>query len=364
MIPLFEAFPQLKNRLPYTGLCELPTPIHKLAGIARETGVEQLYIKQDGLTAQPFGGNKVRKLEFLLGEALDRGAREVLTFGFAGSNHALATAVHGQRLGLRCISMLLSQENALYVRRNLLMSLQAGAELHYYKTKRALVLGTGYQLFRHLIKTGKKPVVILPGGSSPVGVTGYVNAALELKRQLEKENTAEPDYIYITLGSAGTFVGLTIGLKALGIESRVIPVRVIDHSMLNKSRVLGLFSRTVTFLRSKDPSFPEVKLSEDELDIRDEYLGDGYARFTGKGMEAVRMMADLEDIRLDGTYTGKTFAALLDDARCGKLKNRTVLFWNTLNAYDLTTEIEGADYHRLPKPFHRYFEEDVQVLDD
>lgn len=356
MIPLFQQFPGLKDKLPYVSLCQIPTPVNKLDKLGQAIGLEHLYIKQDGLTAQPFGGNKIRKLEFLLGEALQQGAQEVMTFGFAGSNHALATAVSAKKVGLTGISMLMPQHSADYVRRNLLMSHYANAELHQYPNKLLRSLGVKYQEFRHWLKKGKTPYIIPIGGSTPPGAIGFVNAAFELKTQIEKKEMPEPDLIYVALGTAGTAVGLMIGLKALKLKSKIIPVRIVDHHFTSLTTVLELFSKTVDFLHSADPSFPGLELSGDDFSIRDEYLGDGYAQFTREGKEAIAVMDETEGIRLDGTYTGKTAAALIDDARKQKLKNQVVLFWNTLNAQDFSGFIKDIDYRQLPKTFHRYFE--------
>ncbi|MGD2091334.1 MAG: pyridoxal-phosphate dependent enzyme [Candidatus Aminicenantes bacterium] len=362
MIPLFQQFPGLKDRLPYVSLCQLPTPIKKLDKLGQAIGLEQLYIKQDGLTAQPFGGNKIRKLEFLLGEALVQGAQEVMTFGFAGSNHALATAVCAKKIGLTGISQLMPQHNAGYVRQNLLMSHYANAELHQYPNQLLRSLGVKYQQFRHWLKKGKTPYLIPSGGSTPPGVIGFVNAAVELKTQIEQKAMPEPDCIYVALGTAGTAVGMMIGLKALNMKSEIIPIRVVDHHFTSPATVLELFSKTVDFLQTADPSFPGLELSRDELNIRDEYLGNGYAQFTREGNKAIVLMEETEGIRLDGTYTGKAAAALIDDARRQELKDQVVLFWNTLNAQDFSGFIKDMDYHQLPKSFHRYFEQEVQSL--
>jgi len=122
MIPLFKQYPSLKEKLPYAQLGEFPTPILRLNQLGKEVGAEQLYIKNDGVSGLDYGGNKIRKLEFIMGEALRKNAKAVLTFGFAGSNHALATAVYAHKLGLQCISILLAQPNAQYLRKNLLFS--------------------------------------------------------------------------------------------------------------------------------------------------------------------------------------------------------------------------------------------------
>lgn len=362
-MPLFELFPVLEERLPFVSLGKYPTPILKLDKLGEKIGVPKLYIKQDGLTARPFGGNKIRKLEFVLGDALRQGAKEVLTFGFAGSNHCLATALCAKKLGLRSISMLLPQPNAHYVRRNLLMSLHAGAELHLYPNKPLLSMGTTVQLLRHRLKTGKAPYLIPPGGSSPAGVVGFVNAAFELRNQVERGEMPEPDLIYLGMGTAGTLVGLLIGLGILKMKTRVMPVRVVDEKFTDIHTVFQLHGRTISLLGSAAAVFPGLELSAKDVEIVADFLGEGYARFTREGKQAVTLLEETEGIKLDGTYTGKTFAALLAAAKEGKLKNKVVLFWNTLNAHDFSHSIKDMDYQQLPKSLHHYFEQEVQPLD-
>jgi D-cysteine desulfhydrase len=356
MIPLFEHFPRLKENLPYVSIGEFPTPVKKLEKMGEKLGLSHLYVKQDGFTGKPFGGNKLRKLEFLLGEALHRGAIATLTFGYAGSNHALATAVCAKQLGLKSISMLLPQHTAGYVRRNLLMSLYAEAELHFCPKRMFMPLAALYQQLRHRLKEGKTPYLIPPGGSTPAGTIGFVNAAFELKNQIDRGEIPEPDRIYVTLGTSGTVVGLMIGLNALGIKSRVIPVRVVNKNWIDENSVLKLYTETVSLLCSLAPSFPRQELSVSDIRIVDDFLGEGYAQFTDEGNEAVNLMDETEGITLDGTYTGKTFAALMADAREKKIKDEIILFWNTLNARDVSGLIENMDYRRLPKPFHHYFD--------
>ena len=122
MVEIFKYYPKLEANLRYISLGEFPTPIKKLPTLGKELGINNLYLKQDNLSGKSYGGNKVRKLEFILGDILCAGKKEILTFGAAGSNHALATAVYAQRLGLKCISILLPQPITSYTRRNLLMS--------------------------------------------------------------------------------------------------------------------------------------------------------------------------------------------------------------------------------------------------
>ena len=258
MIELFKSYPLLKEKLPYVSLGNFPTPVEKLESIGKIIGLNQLYIKRDDRSGIIYGGNKVRKLEFILGQALKSGVKEVLTFGFAGSNHALATAIYANKLGLRSISMLFPQANAHYVRKNLLMSHNNNAELHQYPNKPIIVFGVIYQLIRHKIKYKYYPAVIAPGGSSALGTTGFVNAAFELKKQIDDNILPEPDYIYTAMGTMGTAAGLLLGLKAANIKSKLIPVRIVDDKIANTEKLEKLFHKTNSYLNSLEKSFPVI----------------------------------------------------------------------------------------------------------
>jgi 1-aminocyclopropane-1-carboxylate deaminase/D-cysteine desulfhydrase-like pyridoxal-dependent ACC family enzyme len=370
MIPLFKQYPSLKQNLPYVSLTDLPTPVQRLDKLGQKLGIGGLFIKRDDLSGRLYGGNKVRKLEFLLGDALQQGAKEVITFGAAGSNHALATAIYAGQVGIKSISMLMPQPNTHYVSRNLLMSYYAGAELHLCgsrleasTTMPMLRLATTYQLIRHRLKNGSTPILIPPGGSSPRGVTGFINAALEFKEQMLNGEMPEPDYIYVASGTMGTAIGLQIGVKLAKLKSRLVSVRVTGTDFVNEQRMLNLIEKVNAFLYFLDRAFPVAEITGADLDIRNDFYGKQYALFTEEGMNAVSLMKKYEDIKLDGTYTGKTMAALVSDAGKGLLKDKTVLFWNTLNSRDFSDYISNIDYHVLPCEFHRYFEEDVQPLD-
>jgi len=370
MIPLFECYPLLREKLPYISLGEFPTPVQKLEGLGTELGISQLYMKRDDLSGKLYGGNKPRKLEFILGNALLSGAKEVITFGGAGSNHALATAIYARQVGLKSISMLMSQPNAQYVRRNLLMSHYCGAELHSCGAELESVinmplvyLATIYQFLRHRMKEGCFPQLIATGGSSPLGVSGFVNAALELKKQIENGEMPEPEYIYVACGTMGTAAGLMLGLRAAKLNSRVVSVRVTSEKFVNTRGMIKLINKASSLIHSLDTSFPILEFSPAAIDIRHDYYGKRYALFTREGMDAVSLVKNCEGINLEGTYTGKTLAALIDDARGGRLRDKAVLFWNTLNSRDFPDAISNVDYHSLPRRFHRYFEEELQSLD-
>ncbi|HWI60072.1 MAG TPA: pyridoxal-phosphate dependent enzyme, partial [Bacillota bacterium] len=247
-LPLFQKLPQLAARLPYVSLGRLPTPVERLAEVGAAIGLDSLYIKRDDLSGLVYGGNKVRKLEFLLGAALNAGAREVVTLGFAGSNHALATALYANQLGLRSTSLLMPQVNARYLRRNLLAGYYHKAELQHVANLPLLAFGLVRKLLQGKRQFGVFPRIIPAGGSCPPGVLGYVNAALELGEQIRAGAMPEPDRIYVPMGSMGTAVGLMLGLRMAGLQSQVIAVRVIEQRFANARKMVGLFRGTTSLL--------------------------------------------------------------------------------------------------------------------
>ena len=196
-LPLFREFPALAVRLPHVRLGLFPTPVEKVERLGTALGLERLYMKRDDLSGAVYGGNKVRMLEFLLGGALRSNAREVVTVGYAGSNHALALAIYANLLGLKFSAYLLPQANAHYVRRNLLACYHHHARLHACGNYLSLVGSVLGGLIRATVQNGSLPGFIQPGGSSPLGIVGYVNAALELKEQIDAGLLPEPDRIYV-----------------------------------------------------------------------------------------------------------------------------------------------------------------------
>ena len=208
------------------------------------------------------------------------------------------------------------------------------------------------------------PGFIQLGGSSPLGIAGYVNAAFELKEQIDAGLLPEPDRIYVPLGSMGTAVGLMLGLKAAGVRSRIIAVRVLEEIFASPWLLRRRIRDTSAYLHTLDPSFPIFDGGVEDLEIRNEFLGDGYAQFTARDVESAKLMREHGGIIMNGTYSAKEFSALVDDARKGVLKDKNILFWNTYNSRDPSSVASGIDYPLLPRGFHRYFENDVQPLDE
>jgi len=360
MLPLFQEYPTLRAHLAHVLLAELPTPVVRLTTLESHLGLDQLYVKRDDLSGPVYGGNKIRKLEFLLADAVSKRHREVLTFGCVGSNHALATAIYASSLNMRSLNVLLPQPNAAYVQRNLLLSYRYGADLRVYTDEATLHKQTARLIEERKDEIGSAPYIIPFGGSSPLGTVGFVNAAFELANQVRDGLVPEPDVIYVATGSMGTAAGLMLGLKAVGLKTRVVPVRVVGDRFTNAKSFRTLYAETAALLANADPGFHAVPLRDDEPDMRHDFYGEEYARFTPEGNAAVRRLRTTEGITLEGTYTGKAFAALLADVEAGKLKDQVVLFWNTYNSRDMVPLILDMDYHNLPVETHRFFEESLQ----
>jgi len=357
---LFRRYPSFREHVPHLSICDLPTPVEPLP-LAIE-GVDTLYIKRDDITATPYGGNKIRKLEFLLADAKRAGAGRLVTFGYAGSNHALATALYGSHAGFRVTSILLPQSNAHYVRRNLLAGHAAGAQLIARDRVTTIGITVAALAAKAFLLRQSRPYIIPAGGSSPVGVLGYVNAAFELADQIDTATLPRPDRIYLSLGSMGTTAGLAIGFALANIPVEIHAVRVVDTRFGSREKLGELVLSTVRYLRKQDPSVAVIDPMQ-HVTIRDEFFGRQYGEFTASGVEAVTRARENAHIRLDGTYSGKALSALLADAQQGGLADKNVLFWNTHNSRDVDALTQGTDYHALPRAFHRYFTDPVQSLD-
>jgi len=361
MIPLFERYPLLTMRLPRLSFGDFPTPAEKLTGLCRRINRDNLYIKRDDLSSRTYGGNKVRKLEFLLADAQMRGAMRVITSGGAGSNHALATALYAKHAGLRAVLMLYRQPNSYAVRDNLLVDLYSRAGIFHHDTYQEHLRAFEDAVRRYEIADGRPPYVIPLGGSATVGVVGYVNAGIELAEQIAAGEIPLPSRIYIAMGTMGTTVGLLLGLKAAGVKTHLYAVRVVPNHVADMDKCHILFRQTNKLLCELEPAFPLCNITPDDLTIYDDYFGEKYGMFTPEAMAAMALLRESDGIALDGTYTGKACAAFLNDVRSND--DESMLFWQTKNSRPFPPEVLDADYHMLPISFQRYFTEQVQQLD-
>jgi len=352
--PLYARYPQLAASLPRLALSQGPSPVAELTRIGGKT----VWIKNDGLYGTIYGGNKPRKLEFILPDVRRRGAATILTFGGLGTHHGLATALYGRQQGLRTVLLLVDQPVNDAVRRQLCWLHQAGAILHYTATARRTRLLAPFVLLRYADwRRRKLPYLLPPGGSTSVGTLGYVNAALELAEQVTAKELPEPETIVVALGSGGTAAGLLLGLRLAGLTSRLLAVRVSDVLPLTPETVARLANRTAELMRRRGATLPSAEIEPAAITVLSDWLGEGYGYPTPEGERAQALLAESEGLALDLTYTAKTVAALLTLMQDGRLGEGPTLYWHTYNALPQPLpQPEPDDYRRLPPAFHRFFE--------
>ena len=340
--------------MPHVALAELPTPVEELHDLAVETGHSSLWVKRDDLTSPTYGGNKVRKLEFLLGEARQRGCKTVLTMGGTGTNHGLATAVFAKELGLACQLALFPQPVTEHVRKSLKLYHAHGATMHFHRTFGGAAFRLLNQELHNRSRVSSRQTAVLgPGGSSPLGTLGFVNAALELAAQIKAGELPEPETIFCALGSKGTHAGLHLGMQLAGLKSRVVGVRVTPSIGANRYAVAALANKSRKLLRSHGVSLPIARIKATDVTVDNRFFGGGYGKETSAGSEALKTAA-CNDITLEPTYTAKTFAAFLAVARSNTDKG-PLLFWNTFSSVDLSALAETVPISDLPRPFQRCF---------
>lgn len=365
---LLRHHPALRHTIPYVSLCALPTPVKFCSQLSAHHGV-QLWTKLDGLSGgrtengEPlYGGNKPRKLEFLLGDALARGYKDVLTFGCIGSKHAVATTVHARRLGLTPHCMLKFQPLSESVRELLLLQLRYEAHL-YHDTNNAERMEHTLAVCQQIAqRTGKLPYIIPTGGSNALGALGFVNAIYELYEQIQRGVMPMPSVIYGPMGSAGTAAGMLLGLTLLQLPIRLelVGVEPVGSSWPQEfeERIRHLFHAANELLHAADATIPVYEFPVATIHIDYDFTGPDYGVFTHEGITAVKSFAQ-EEIHLDGVYTGKVAAGLL--ANLSKWHGQTVLFWDTYCGEDFSAVTSAVHWQNLPRVFHPYFDGSIPV---
>jgi len=347
---LAAAFPILGERLPKTPLADLPTPLEQHT-IETQAGARTILVKRDDLTSAAYGGNKIRKLEYIFQRAIERSAKRVATFGSVGSNHALATAILARKVGLECTCFLAHQTRTPKIPYTLNMHRGLGTEIVRY--------GGGIdtlRLFRKYLQNRSTWVIPL-GGSSWLGAVGFVNAGLELAAQIAESGMTAPSRIYIANGTMGSATGLLLGLAAADVPSEVHAVRVAENRFANPAVLDSLVRKTALLLHRYDPTFDSEIARRVKLRWRDDFFAGGYAKSDPVTEQAVRL-ADVEaGLRLETTYTGKAMAALVHDLQLPDYRGEEYLFWNTHSSSVLpVTAEQPATPENIPHEFYdRYY---------
>jgi D-cysteine desulfhydrase len=302
--------PQEPSRL---SLAQLPTPLQAMGNLSREIDAGEILLKRDDLTGLEVSGNKVRKLEYLLADALQRGADTLVTHGGFQSNHCRATAALAARLGLKCRLLLRSPDNPpndgnLFLDRlfGAVISLHPPAE--YAERKQTLI----DQAMEAQRAAGRRPYFFPVGASIPLGCWGYIRCVHELVNQLGRETPVD---LFAPVSSSGTIAGLILGREMFHVEHwRVIGIPVSDSVAFFRDDIRKLLDETIrTYGLPMTPA-------ETPIDLIDGYIGDGYAIPTAQAIETLKLVARTEGVLLDPTYTAKAMVGFLDQVKQGRIR--------------------------------------------
>ena len=297
-------------------LAQLPTPIEALPHLSKMLGGPQLYIKRDDLTGLGFGGNKTRKLEYLVADALAKGCQTLISTGAVQSNHCRQVAAAAARLGLGCI-MVLAGEKPQQPQGNLFLDLLSGAEIIYVpKDQRDRALA---EITKKADAEKRQPYLIPYGGSNAIGAMGYRQAMKELREQ-----GLNPDWIVFATSSGGTQAGMLLGGRETGSQTKILGISVDKPAQEFSKTIAEIANAGAALLRIETRFHPE------EILVNDDYCSAGYGVMTPAEKEAILLFARHEAILLDPVYTGRAAAGLIDLIRQGFFKpDEKVLFWHT-----------------------------------
>ncbi len=313
-------------RFPRLHFAHLPTPLEPMERLTEVLGGPKLWVKRDDCTGLATGGNKTRKLEFLMGDALAQGADTVITQGAVQTNHGRQTAAIAAKLGLKCIILLedrVDTDDPDYHRNgNVFLDRMFGAELRSYPGGGDMNAEMN-PVADEIRAKGGKPYVIPGGGSNNVGALGYVNCAIELTHQANEQGL-RMDHIVHATGSAGTQAGLVSGLEAMNTHVPVMGVGVRIPGKPQEEKVFGLASDVVEKLGVRGG------IDRSAVVAIGDYVGEGYGIATEGMIEAIKLFAQHEGILLDPVYSGKGAAGLIDLIRKGQFsKDDNIVFLHT-----------------------------------
>ena len=313
-------------RFPRVSLAHLPTPIERLARLSLELGGPNIYVKRDDCTGLAGGGNKTRKLEFLMADALQQDADTIITQGAVQSNHARQTAAAAAHLGLQCEILfenrIVDPDQDYLESGNVLLDLMFGAQLHHYPKGSDMDAAMAAHA-EQLRGQGRKPYIIPGGGSNPIGALGYVNCALELLHQINQQQL-HIDLIIHATGSAGTQAGLIAGLRATHSGIPLLGIGVNAPREAQEQKVYDLAVATADYIGAAGC------VQRSDVVANCDYVGEGYGIATEGMREALLKLARLEGILFDPVYSGKGLAGMIDLIGKGNFtQEQNILFIHT-----------------------------------
>lgn len=327
------------RHLPRLPLAHLPTPLEDAPNLTRALGGPRILVKRDDLTGLALGGNKARKLEYLIADARQQGATVVITAGGPTSNHCRQTVAAARIAGLRCVLVHNTREPEPPLQGSFLLNHLCGAEFRFVREEdeRPAMMERAAEELR---AAGERPYVIPGGGSNPLGATAYVRAAFEVVEQL-RERGERATHLYATAStSGGTFAGLALGARLAGEPFAPVGIVIEDDAAATAAVIAPLANATAAFL-----GVP-ARLAVADLALDDRFVGPGYAIPTPACLDAIALAARTEGLLLEPVYTGKTLAGLIAHIREGRLgPDDTVIFLHTGGAPAIFTYAEALAAH-------------------
>lgn len=323
------------SQIPRVSLAHLPTPLEDMPRLAAQLAGARILVKHDDQTGLAFGGNKTRKLEFLVAEALSQNADTIVTLGAAQSNHVRQTAAAAAKFGLKAV-LLLRGPKPEGVTGNILLNQLLGGELRWLPPgDYPLTNEVAEETMKVLRQAGKKPYLIPYGATNELGIIGYVAAMEEILRQLQDKGL-RAERMVLAASSGGTQTGLALGKKLFGYPGEILGISVDLPKEKLIAEMLALAQKTISRWGF------EIAVSAEDFLVDDNYLGGGYGVMGPPEVETIRLVAQTEGILLDPVYTGRAMAGLIDLIRRGAFpRGETIIFWHTGGTPALFAYVQG-----------------------
>ncbi|MEP7123512.1 MAG: pyridoxal-phosphate dependent enzyme [Byssovorax sp.] len=350
--PLVAELPEIGRDVPFRALVHAPTRVEPCSAIEPFLGRGGVYQKRDDQVSPLYGGNKVRRFEYLLADAEAKGAKHLVTVGGLASTQVMATILFGRGAGFEVTAAMFDQPVTRFAREALLTGAAGGGNLVYGGGYASTALRT-IQVFRRV----ERPYLILPGASNPLALLGYVDAMLELGEQVRRGECPQPEVIVVPAGSGGTLAALAVGAAMLRWDVLVTGVRITDFIACNRVTVGFLIGSLRRFLARRSAAAKGIRMDRVRVAIHHGAIGRGYGYATPAAIAAVPEVERLIGVPGEITYSGKGLVGLR--AIAAEHPTKTVLYWHTLSSARRSRPLASAD--DLPSGFAPAFAGDVAI---
>ena len=319
--PVFELLPKLQARLTPITLCSLPTPIEPLVLLG-----DNAWVKRDDISHPIYGGNKTRKFEFIIPEVIALAAHHIVTIGGTGTNHGVATAMVCQQLGLKSTVITFDQPDSPFVKKNQALMQYFGAEV----INSGSIFSAARRFYLNPRRINSKYYFLPGGGGTAVATFAYINAALELKLQIDNGDCPEPAEIYVPVGSSSTLAGLTLGCALAGMKTKVVGIQILQSHVgpiaTCTPAIANSMMQQALAIIAKD--YPDFSLDLPPITLTSDWFEPGYGVLTAATQQAIDKAQEV-GLTLDQTYSGKTFDAF---SQAINNTDKPILFWATYNS--------------------------------